>query len=45
MRIVPGVRKILFVESEVVDWITGGAELEVRETTDGGVVVRPKGSG
>lgn len=42
MRIVPGVRKVLFVESEVVDWITNGSELDVRETVHGGVVVRPK---
>jgi predicted DNA-binding transcriptional regulator AlpA len=43
MRIIPGVRKVLFIESEVVDWITNGADLEARETADGGVVVRPKG--
>jgi predicted DNA-binding transcriptional regulator AlpA len=45
MRIVPGVRKVLFIEAEVIHWITDGCELQVIERADGGVIVRPAGAG
>jgi hypothetical protein len=43
-RRVGGTRRFLFLESELLEWVDG-AELEVRETADGGVVVRPRMNG
>lgn len=43
-RRLPGMRRILFDESEVAAWVDG-AELEVIETPAGGKVVRPKAVG
>jgi hypothetical protein len=39
-RRLPGSRRCLFVEAELVAW-ENGAELEVRELADGGRIVRP----
>lgn len=42
-RRLPGSRRCLFLEAELVSW-ADGAELEVLELAGGGRVVRPKGS-
>jgi excisionase family DNA binding protein len=42
-RRLPGMRRYLFLADELEAW-ANGAELEVSETADGGVVVRPRGS-
>jgi len=40
-RRLPGVRRTLFVEQEIAEWVDG-AELEVVETPAGGRVVKPR---
>lgn len=41
-RRLPGVRRVLFDEAELLAWIDGSHELVVTETSAGGRIVRPK---